>query len=433
MPAISSSLSTTNSAIPLVNAAHLGKAAGLAMHFATVTALNAAVTAERANITAVSPMWSVGQPSTVATEPAGVHRTWYVGASAALSHARTVHLRSGLSVILPNDINTVLATTGAPSNGTGADGDVAVDFTNNNYYLKASGAWGSAALIYAAGGAMSGSAIVTAIDTQLGSAAWQGGGVGTIDGTVVDGSANAVSGNAVFDALALKANKSSDTLTSATLAGITTVGGAVVTTTTNMGAGTAIDITKLKQSKATSAAVTLSFSGTPAAGTTFGLEITNSDTSNARTVTIPSSYSMARQALVTSFELPANGIAYIEWYFDGAVYRMQGDPVALSNKAIVGDFPTGANDTVVLVPYAPHGGTVTAVVTDCVSGTATYQVFINGVALGAASSAVSTTQTTQTTTTARTFVAGDRITVVRTANATCVGGRITIVYAPTAP
>lgn len=260
-----------------------------------------------------------------------------------------------------------------------------------------------------------------------------GGGGGTVDTTVTDGSANAVSGNAVFDELALKANKTSETLTSATLAGVTTLGGAVITTTTNMGAGTVIDITKLKQSKATSAAVPLSFSGTAAAGTTFGLEITNSDTSNAHTVTIPSSYSMARQALVTSFELPANGIAYIEWYFDGAVYRMQGDPVALSNKAIVGDFPTGANDTVVLVPYAPHGGTITAVVTDCVSGTATYQVFINGVALGAASSAVSTTQTTQTTTTARTFVAGDRITVVRTANATCVGGRITIVYAPTAP
>jgi hypothetical protein len=259
------------------------------------------------------------------------------------------------------------------------------------------------------------------------------GGPGTIDGSVIDGSGNAVSGNAVFDALALKASKSSDTLADMTLNGLTVVGGAVRTTSTNMGAGTQIDTGKVKQTKSIAAATGLTFSGTPPVGSTFGLEISNTG-AGPFVVTIPSSFSMAKQALVTAFTLPANAIAYIEWYFDGAVYRMQGDPVPLSTKAIVREFPLGGNDTIVLLPYAPHGGVITAVVTDCDgAGTATYTVRINGTPIGASANAVSASQVTQTTVNANRFNGGDRLTLARSNNNACVNGRITVLYAPDAP
>jgi len=206
----------------------------------------------------------------------------------------------------------------------------------------------------------------------------------------------------------------------------------VRTTSTNMGAGTQIDTGKLKQTKAITAATILTFSGTPPVGSTFGLEISNTGAAPF-VVTIPSSFSMAKQALVTAFTLPANAIAYVEWYFDGAVYRMQGDPVPLSPKAIVREFPLGANDTVVLLPYAPHGGTITAVVTDCDSGAATYTVRINGTPIGASANAVSAAQVTQTTVNANRFEAGNRLTLTRSNNAACVNGRISVIYAPDAP
>ena len=259
-----------------------------------------------------------------------------------------------------------------------------------------------------------------------------GGGAGTVDGSVVDGSPNAVSGNAVFDALALKVSKTGDILADTTLNGVTVVGGAVRTTSTNMGAGTQVDTSKLKQTKTIAAATALTFSGTPPVGTTFGLEISNTGAA-ACAVTIPNSFSMARQALVTGFTLPANAIAYVEWYFDGAVYRMHGDPVPLSPKAIVREFPLGANDTVVLLPYAPHGGTITTVITDCDSGSATYTVRINATPIGAAANAVSAAQVIQTTVNANRFESGTRLTLLRSANASCVNGRITVLYAPDAP
>lgn len=259
-----------------------------------------------------------------------------------------------------------------------------------------------------------------------------GGGGGTIDGSVISGSGNAVSGNAVFVALAAKASKSGDTLADTTLSGLTVVGGAVRTTSTNMAAGTQIDTGRLKQSKSITAATVLTFSGTPPVGTTFGLEITNTGAATF-TVTIPSSFSVAKQALVTLFDLPANALAYIEWYWDGNVYRMQGDPVPLAVKAIVREFPLGGNDIVVLLPYAPHAGTVTAVVTDCDLGSATYTVRINGTPLGASANAVSPAQVLQTTVNANRIPAGGRLTLARTNNSNCVNGRITVLYAPDTP
>jgi hypothetical protein len=98
MPNVSSSLGTTQPYIPLVNGAEIGKAAGLHMHFATLTALNTAITAERSNISASSPTWTDGQPITVAGEGAAVRR-WSVSGQ----HARNVTLPDGSALLLASD------------------------------------------------------------------------------------------------------------------------------------------------------------------------------------------------------------------------------------------------------------------------------------------------------------------------------------------
>jgi len=143
MPNVSSSLGTSQDYIPAINPSQIGKMAGVHMVFSTLVALNLAVVAERGNITATSPIYAAGQLFSIAAEPAGVRRAWFIGGSAAASHARTVVLPSGFSIILAADANTVLSTTGVPAGGTGADGDIAIDVAANLYYLKAAGAWGA--------------------------------------------------------------------------------------------------------------------------------------------------------------------------------------------------------------------------------------------------------------------------------------------------
>lgn len=114
------------------------------------------------------------------------------------------------------------------------------------------------------------------------------------------------------------------TITRLVTSGITTSDGANVTTANAMGA-LAIDVTKGLNTKSIAADSTFTFSGTPAtANTWFGLHVNNTDT-NPHVVTIPSSFSMARQATVTSFVLPASGHAYLVWRYDGSVYRLFGD------------------------------------------------------------------------------------------------------------
>jgi hypothetical protein len=67
--------------------------------------------------------------------------------------------------------------------------------------------------VYTAAPSASGKVLTS--DGVLGAATWADptGGSGTVDATIIDGSTNAVSGNAVFDALALKAPLASPTLT----------------------------------------------------------------------------------------------------------------------------------------------------------------------------------------------------------------------------
>lgn len=129
MPQLSSPLSTP-AGMPLVNAAHIGKAGGLYMVFATVADLNAAVAAEGSS-------WPDGQRATVSEEAdSGAERIYRTG----LGHARTVQV--GLKrLVLPGNTNVVRATSGTPASGVGATGDAAVDPATGTVYSKATGSW----------------------------------------------------------------------------------------------------------------------------------------------------------------------------------------------------------------------------------------------------------------------------------------------------
>ncbi len=86
---------------------------------------------------------------------------------------------------------------------------------------------------------------------------------------------------------------------------------------------------------------------------------------------------------------------------------------------------TVADENIRLATAIPFAGTITAVTTDCASGTATLTTKINGTSIGA-TNAVSTTEATQSHSDA--FVAGDDIDIEFTANATCLMANVTITY-----
>lgn len=93
-----------------------------------------------------------------------------------------------------------------------------------------------------------------------------------------------------------------------------------------------VDVTKAQNTKSVTADSTLTFSATPSAGTRFGLRISADATD--RTITIPSSYSLARGATITSFTLAASTTAYLQWEYTGSVYNLIGDPLTAAQAAV---------------------------------------------------------------------------------------------------
>lgn len=133
-----------------------------------------------------------------------------------------------------------------------------------------------------------------------------------------------------------KANSDSPVFT-----GIVTSSGANVVPPTAMGAN-AINVALMDNTKSVNADTTFTFSGTPATGQVFGLELTNSG-ATPRTMTIPSSFSRLRQAAITSFVLPASGRLNLFFKYDGTRYFIVGDPGPLNNFAASAD-PTASDD-----------------------------------------------------------------------------------------
>ncbi len=116
--------------MPLVNAAHLAKAGGLYMTYATVADLHAAVAAEGLN-------WPDGQRMSCAEEAdSGAERIYRTG----LGHARTAQI-GARQVVLGSTTSLVRSSSGAPSSGIGANGDAAVDSATGLIYTKSGGAW----------------------------------------------------------------------------------------------------------------------------------------------------------------------------------------------------------------------------------------------------------------------------------------------------
>lgn len=76
----------------------------------------------------------------------------------------------------------------------------------------------------------------------------------------------------------------------------------------------------------------------------------------------------------------------------------------------------------------PFAMTITAVTTDCDSGTCTATVKINGTSLGGTANSVSTTETTQAHTTNNVAVAGDDVTLVISSNSSCEGMRLSMKF-----
>lgn len=125
----------------------------------------------------------------------------------------------------------------------------------------------------------------------------------------------------------------------------------------------AVDVTRRNNTKSVSVDSTLTFSGTPGTGATFGLTLTNTDTA-AHTITIPSSYSLTTSGARTTFPIAASEKLELSWRYDGTTYFLAGDPgkqadvwmVAVSDETT--DLTTG---TAKATFRAPRAATVTGV------------------------------------------------------------------------
>lgn len=230
----------------------------------------------------------------------------------------------------------------------------------------------------------------------------------------------------------------SPTITTPTFSGITVADGAQVQTASAMGA-LAVDVTKLNNTKSVSADSTLTFSGTPAtAQTWFGIRLTNTDTA-AHVITIPSSFSMTRNAAVTTVPVAASGKIKLIWEYDGSVYNVYGDSGQLNNytataaPAVTDDLDLGygvgsvwidvTGDDAYVCVDASNGAAVWNAIGGGGSGTVTNtggNLTSNAVVLGAGSadSKVSTGFTTDGTSILTLGVAGASVGTVAFKNAT---------------
>jgi hypothetical protein len=113
---------------------------------------DAAVIAQRAFIADLGVNgWADGERKRIIGE-AG-ERVWTVGASGALSHARTVSLlNDSLIITLAADANAVHTVSAPPASGLGVNGDQAFYPATGGVYAKASGSWTLSATIGGGGG-----------------------------------------------------------------------------------------------------------------------------------------------------------------------------------------------------------------------------------------------------------------------------------------
>lgn len=116
-----------------------------------------------------------------------------------------------------------------------------------------------------------------------------------------------------------------------TFSAINAFSGSTIRTVNAMGA-LAIDVTKGVNTKTIATGQTFTFSGTPAtAATWFSVKITNSS-GGAVTATIPSSFSVSQNTTITTVSVPASGVVFLTWEYDGSAYNLYGDPPTTSGS-----------------------------------------------------------------------------------------------------
>ena len=237
--------------------------------------------------------------------------------------------------------------------------------------------------------------------------------------------ANAAVQAAAATALALKANAAAPVLT-----GLVRHDGADIVVATAV-AGNAVDFTVGENSLTLAGAATLTFTGTPVTGQRTTLVLTGG--AAAYVVTWPANVrSVSQQAAIVSSTVPANWYGTLFLKKTATGYDIDGEPVALAGKGWSGAFDTGANDTQYLTNSSPLAGLITLFTTQCTSGSATYQLQINGVSVTTGANAVSSTKVGNVPTAAFTIAVGDELTIVRTLDATCVKARWAVRVAPAA-
>ena len=198
-------------------------------------------------------------------------------------------------------------------------------------------------------------------------------------------------------------------------------GTAVASNVISFGAG--------KNTQSLTGNVTVTFGGSPVTDQMTSWAVVTDG--SARTVTLPANVrSVAQQAVVGSIVFPANWQGYISFVKTSTGYDMIGEPIALKNLAWSGVFGTGANDTKTICVYAPFAGTLKNFITQSISGTATYTLQINGVAVTGGANSVSSTLVNNALTSANTVAIGDKIQIVRSADASCVNASFSILIAP---
>lgn len=124
------------------------------IQFENLTALNFAILDQ--------PGWVLGQNIRVLSEAPNVFRIWNN------TDALTAILPNGQTITLDGSTNTITTTSGVPSNGSGLDGDIRIDASNNTYYKKINSEWDSGTSLYP-GGSDTAAQILTKIKTVDGS------------------------------------------------------------------------------------------------------------------------------------------------------------------------------------------------------------------------------------------------------------------------
>ena len=224
-------------------------------------------------------------------------------------------------------------------------------------------------------------------------------------------------------AVALKANANNPVL-----GGLVTHAGADLIVGTAVVAGV-VDFTVGKNTLALTSAVTLTFGGSPATGQSTTLYVTGDTV--ARVVTLPTNVRSAlQQVIIASFTVPANWSGRIFLEKSAAGTDIDGEPTTLANKGFSGRFGVGANDTQVMVLTSWLAGTITNFSTQCASGTATYQLAIGAVNVTGGSNLVSSTLVSNIPAALNVIAVGDKISIIRTADAACVNADFAVYIAP---